>query len=122
LFKTGLGGPIGSGEQVMSWISIDDMVGAIHHALMDDTLQGPVNATAPEPATNREFTRILGRVLRRPAVLPAPAFALRAAMGEMADDLLLASTRAVPQRLLEAGYRYRHPQLESALRHVLGRF
>ena len=89
--------------------------------MRDESLRGPLNVVAPQPVTNREFTRTLGRVLRRPAILPAPAFALRGAFGEMADALLLASAVVVPERLQAAGYRYLHPELEPALRHTLGR-
>ena len=121
VFKAGVGGPVGTGDQWMSWISIDDVVGAIYHAMVDETCKGPMNGVAPAPVTNREFTAILGKVLHRPAVVPVPAVALRMVFGEMADGTLLASTRAVPKRLLAAGYRFRHPDLETALRHVLGR-
>jgi uncharacterized protein (TIGR01777 family) len=120
-FRLGLGGPIGSGSQWISWISIEDAVGVILHALFTESLQGPVNSTAPEPVTNREFTRTLGRVLRRPVLFPVPIPVLRLVLGEMADSTLLASTRAVPSRLLEFEYRFRHPDLESALRHMLGK-
>lgn len=120
-FQLGGGGVVGSGSQYWSWIAIDDLVGAIHHCLTRDDLTGPVNATAPEPATNREFTRTLGRVLHRPTIVPMPAFAARLALGEMADALLLASARVRPRRLTETGYTFRCPTLESALRHVLGR-
>ncbi|HEY7634022.1 MAG TPA: TIGR01777 family oxidoreductase [Gemmatimonadales bacterium] len=120
-FRMGAGGRLGSGRQWMSWIAIDDTIGAIHHALTTDSLSGPVNATAPNPVTNREFAATLGRVLGRPAVLPAPATALRLAFGEMADVALLAGARVVPARLTQSGYQFRHPHLEDALRFVLGR-
>ncbi len=120
-FKLGLGGIIGSGKQYMSWIALDDVAGAIHHALVTDTLQGPVNAVAPFPVTNREFTKTLGWVLGRPTVLPLPAFAAHLALGEMADALLLASTRVEPKRLLATQYAFRCPELDGALRHVLGK-
>jgi uncharacterized protein len=120
-FKLGVGGVIGSGRQYMSWIGIDDVVGAIHHAITCEALNGPVNVVAPNPVTNHEFTKTLGRVLRRPTVLPMPAFAARLALGEMADELLLASIRVVPRRLEETGYKFRDTQLEPALRHALGR-
>jgi uncharacterized protein len=120
-FRLGLGGRLGRGTQWMSWISIDDAVGAIHHALETDTLRGPLNATAPNPLTNRDFTETLGRVLRRPTPFPVPAAALRLALGEMADETLLASTRVLPARLLQSGYQFRHPDIEGALRHVLGK-
>jgi uncharacterized protein (TIGR01777 family) len=120
-FKLGAGGVIGSGRQYMSWVGIDDAVGALHHAITCEDLNGPVNVVSPNPVTNREFTKALGRVLRRPTVTPMPAFAARVALGEMADELLLASTRVVPHRLQETGYTFRHPDLEPALQHVLGR-
>ncbi|MFQ5639498.1 MAG: TIGR01777 family oxidoreductase [bacterium] len=120
-FKLGVGGVMGSGEQYWSWISIDDVVGAIHHAIMTESLSGPVNAVAPNPVTNREFTKALGRVLSRPTVFPMPAFAARAALGEMADELLLASTRVQSAKLNASGYAFRYSNLEEALRHVLGK-
>ena len=120
-FQMGGGGILGSGKQYMSWIAIDDAAGAVLHAIMTDDLQGPVNTVAPDSCTNHTFTKTLGRVLSRPTILPMPAFAARLVMGEMADDLLLASTRVEPQRLLETGYEFRQPTLEDALRHLLGR-
>jgi hypothetical protein len=120
-FRLGLGGRIGSGEQYMSWVALDDVVGAIHHALFTDTLYGPVNITAPHPVTNREFTATLGRVLGRPTVLSVPASVVRLALGEMADELLLSSARVEPQKLQEAQYTFRHPELTGALRHMLGK-
>jgi hypothetical protein len=120
-FKLGVGGVLGSGRQYMSWITLDDVIGAIHHAIITESLRGPVNATAPSPVTNREFTTTLGRVLHRPTILPVPAFAARFAFGEMADALLLASARVEPQRLLASRYAFRHPELEGALRHLLGK-
>jgi uncharacterized protein (TIGR01777 family) len=120
-FKIGAGGVIGTGRQYMSWIALDDALGAILHALMTVASQGPVNAVAPQPLTNSEFTTILGRVLGRPTLLPLPAFAARLAFGEMADALLLASTRVEPRRLLDTGYVFRYPDLDSALRHLLGK-
>jgi hypothetical protein len=117
----GAGGRIGSGTQFMSWIAIDDAVGAIHHAIVTEGLQGAVNAVAPTPVSNAEFTRTLARVLSRPAIAPMPALAARLAFGEMADALLLASQRVVPARLQASGYRFRHAELEGALRHLLGR-
>jgi uncharacterized protein (TIGR01777 family) len=118
-FRLGLGGKIGDGRQYMSWIAIDDVIGVVQHALVTDVLRGPVNATAPQAVTNLEFTRALGRVLGRPTIFPLPAFAARIAMGEMADELLLASARVEPWRLVESGYRFKFPEVEPALRHVL---
>jgi hypothetical protein len=120
-FKLGGGGRIGSGKQYWSWISIDDAAGAVHHALLTDSLVGPVNAVSPTTVTNAEFTKTLGRVLRRPTVVPMPAFAARLALGEMADSLLLASARVEPKELHRSGYEFRQPTLEIALRHLLGR-
>ncbi|HEU5039570.1 MAG TPA: TIGR01777 family oxidoreductase [Gemmatimonadales bacterium] len=120
-FRLGVGGPIGSGRQWLSWVAMDDALGAVHHALMSEELTGPVNIAAPQPVRWREFATTLGRVLRRPAVLPVPAAALRLAFGEMADVALLASQRVLPARLVEAGYAFRYPALEGALRHLLGR-
>jgi uncharacterized protein (TIGR01777 family) len=120
-FKLGAGGVLGSGRQYMSWMALDDAIGAILHALMTPALQGPVNAVAPQPLTNREFTAVLGRVLGRPTLLPLPALAARLAFGEMADALLLASARVEPRRLIDTGYAFRYPDLESALRHLLGK-
>jgi len=119
-FKMGVGGRVGNGRQYLSWIALDDVLGAVMHVLASDALHGPVNVVAPHPVTNLEFTRALGRLLRRPTILPLPAFAARLIFGEMADNLLLASTRVEPSRLLATGYRFRFPQLEAALRHVLG--
>ena len=120
-FRMGLGGKLGSGKQYLSWIAIDDLIRVISHALTTDTLQGPVNAVAPNPVTNLDFTRTLGRVLARPTLFPMPAFAARLAFGEMADELLLASARVEPIRLSATGYQFRHPVLEGALRHLLGK-
>src|SRR4029453_17873443 len=108
-FRLGVGGPLGSGRQWVSWAAIDDVVGAVHHALMTDGLAGPINVCAPEPVTSRVLAETLGRVLGRPAVLPAPTPALRLLFGEMADTALLGSQRAVPTRLIESGYRFRYP-------------
>jgi uncharacterized protein (TIGR01777 family) len=118
-FKLGLGGRIGNGWQYMSWIALDDVVGAIEHALTDESLAGPVNVVAPQPVKNVEFTKTIGRVLGRPTLLPMPTFALRLALGEMADELLLASTRVEPTRLKASGYQFKYPQLEPALSHLL---
>jgi hypothetical protein len=118
-FRMGLGGPLGSGRQWMSWIHLDDLAGMIEHALSNASICGPLNGTAPRPVTNREFSRTLGRVLRRPAVLPMPALALRLVVGEFAE-ILLKGQRVVPQRALETGFRFRFADLEPALRDLLG--
>ncbi len=119
-FKLGVGGVVGSGRQYMSWIALDDLIGAIHHCLMNDGIQGAVNATAPNPSTNRNFTRALGNVLRRPTLFRVPGFVVRALFGEMAAALLLGGCRVEPQKLLDSGYSFLYPQLDAALRHVLG--
>ncbi len=120
-FKAGLGGVMGPGTQYMSWVAIDDLLGILHHALDRTDLTGPVNAVAPSPVTNAEFTKTLGRVLGRPTVAAVPGFALRLAFGEMAEATILASTRVRPARLQATRYRFRFPSLEGALRHVLGK-
>lgn len=121
VFKLGLGARLGSGRQWVSWVSIDDQVGAILHALGDDDVSGPINVVAPEPVTNARYTSVLAATLRRPALLAVPAVALRVALGtEMADEMLLASQRAVPAALDAAGYRWRHPSLAPALEELLG--
>lgn len=118
-FRLFAGGPLGSGRQYFPWIHIGDQVGAIRFLLDSEDAAGPFNLTAPEPLTNREFSRVLGRVLRRPSLLPAPAFALKLALGEMAQ-LLLEGQRAVPRRLEQVGYAFRFPTAEAALRDLLG--
>ena len=120
-FKLGVGGVLGGGNQYMSWIAIDDVLSIVLHALTGDSISGPVNAVAPQAVTNREFTKTLGAVLRRPTWLPTPAFVLRLVLGEMADALLLASTRVDPVVLRTTEFEFAYPKLESALRHVLGR-
>lgn len=120
-FQLGAGGPIGNGRQWMSWISIDDAVTIILEALRNGDMHGPFNAVAPEPVRNAEFASCLGEVLHRPALVPAPAFALRLLFGEMADAALLASQRVVPARLTALGFSFRHPTLAEALRAILGR-
>jgi uncharacterized protein (TIGR01777 family) len=121
VFRAGLAGPLGDGRQVMSWISLDDALRAIVFALEMATVSGPLNLTSPEPVSNHLFTKKLGRVLSRPTIIPAPAFALRLALGEMADALLLSSARVFPARLASAGFRFHHAALEPALRHLLNR-
>ena len=118
-FRLGLGGKMGNGRQYMSWITIDDVVGVIQHALDVDSISGPVNTVAPASVRNTEFTRTLAELLGRPAFMTVPAPAARLLLGEMADALLFASARVLPARLRDSGYRFRHPMLEEALRHVL---
>jgi hypothetical protein len=120
-FKMGVGGKLGSGQQWLSWISLPDVVALARHALENSELSGAVNAVAPSPVRNEDFTKILGGVLHRPTVFPAPAFALRLAIGEMADALLLSSQRAIPAQLQERNYQFQHPELETALRAVLSK-
>ncbi len=121
VFKLGAGGRLGSGRQWWSWVAIDDVVGAILHSLNTDSLSGPVNVASPNPLTNAEYTQILGRVLERPTLFLVPAPALRLALGQVADELLLVSFRMEPAKLKETGYNFRYPELEGALRHLLGR-
>ena len=120
-FRAGLGAVLGGGKQWVPWVGMNDVVGAIHHAIMTDSLAGPVNLTAPNPVTNREFTKTLGRVLRRPAVMGLPRIALKAMFGDIADAALLASMRARPRKLLDSGFAFDHAELEPALRFLLGR-
>jgi uncharacterized protein (TIGR01777 family) len=118
-FKLGVGGVVGSGRQYVSWIAIDDLVSAVRLVLRNESLIGPVNFVAPQPVTNREFTTTLGRVLGRPTVMAMPAFGARLAFGEMADEVLLSSARVEPQKLVAAGFKFQHPELEPALRDIL---
>jgi len=120
-FRFGLGGPVGSGDQYLSWIALGDLLNVIHHAIATRALSGPVNAVAPNPVTNREFARTLGRVLKRPAFFRVPAFILRLLLGEMADELLLSSARVHPAKLLASDFAFRCPHLEGALRKALQR-
>ena len=119
IFRLGLGGPIASGRQWISWISLPDVVSAILFALDHTDLSGAVNLTAPAPVTNRDYTKALARAVHRPAILPAPAFALRLALGEMADEALLSSARAVPAKLQAASFQFAHPTIDSALAALL---
>ncbi|ORV58296.1 TIGR01777 family oxidoreductase [Mycobacterium europaeum] len=122
LFGAGLGGRLGDGRQWLSWIGIDDLVDVYHRALWDNALSGPVNAVAPHPVRNSEYTATLARVMHRPAVLPVPSLGPRVLLGEQgARELACASQRVAPQKLTAAGHRFRHPDLEQALRHLLGR-
>jgi hypothetical protein len=118
-FKLGAGGRLGSGKQWMSWITLDDVVGILKFALENAAVRGAMNVVAPQPVRNAEFTRVLAQALHRPALFPAPAFALRLALGEMADALLLSSQRVQPQKIQQLGYNYHHPDLSSALHTVL---
>jgi len=117
-FKIGAGGVIGSGKQYMSWVSIDDAVEMIQFAIANDSIQGPINLVTPNAISNRKFTRTFGQVLNRPTIFPLPAFAIRIALGEMADELLLNSTRVFPKKLVESGYKFLKPELSQALEHL----
>ena len=119
LFKWSLGAVLGSGRQYMSWIAIDDLAAAVDHILCHESLSGPVNMCSPNPVTNREFTRALNRVLKRPTLFQVPSFVLKAMLGEMAGEELLYSTRAVPQKLLDSGFEFKYPAIGDALRHVM---
>ena len=118
-FRLGIAGRIGSGRQSMPWLALDDAVGIVRHALTTDALSGPVNAVAPSLVTHADFARALGRVLHRPTLIPLPAFAARLALGEVADEMLLASLRVVPERLATGGYLFQQPSLEAALESIL---
>jgi uncharacterized protein (TIGR01777 family) len=118
-FKAGIGGPVAGGKQYVPWVHLDDVVGAILFELDTDAVSGPVNLTAPEPATNKELSKALGRVLHRPAFAPVPALAVKALYGEMAD-IVITGQRAVPARLTELGYRFKQPELEPALEDIAG--
>jgi uncharacterized protein len=118
-FRMGIGGRVGSGRQWMSWIALDDVVNGLEFAINHESLSGPVNYVAPNPVTNAEFTRTLGKVLSRPTLFPIPAFAVRLAFGEMADALLLSGQRVKPAQLENAGYQFEYQQLEPALGHLL---
>jgi uncharacterized protein (TIGR01777 family) len=119
-FKLGVGGPVAGGRQYVPWVHTDDVVGSLLHCLDSEAARGPVNVTAPEPVTNAELSKALGRVLHRPAVAPVPAFAIKALYGEMAA-IVTTGVRAVPARLQELGYAFRHPGLEGALRAATGK-
>ncbi|HXM67568.1 MAG TPA: TIGR01777 family oxidoreductase [Candidatus Acidoferrum sp.] len=118
-FKMGLGGRVGDGRQWMSWINVQDMVGGIHHIVKNDLLQGPVNMVAPKPVRNEEFVKTLADVLSRPAILPMPAFAVKAVFGEMGEELLLSSAKVEPNKLISSGYPFRHRDLSKSLQHLL---
>lgn len=114
-FKLGLGGVLGSGEQYMSWIALDDLIAVLQFIIANKEITGPINAVAPYPVTNRAFTKTLGTVLQRPTILPVPAPIIRLLLGEMGQDLLLASTRVTPDALLKSGFTFQHPELKEAL-------
>jgi uncharacterized protein (TIGR01777 family) len=119
--RLGVGGVVGKGRQYIPWIDVDDAIGAVAHLLITDSVSGPVNIVSPNPVTNLEWTRTAGKVLGRPTRARVPSFALRLVLGQMAEELVLASIRARPRRLLDSGYRFRYPTVELSLRHLLGR-
>ena len=119
LFKSGLGGKIGTGKQILSWISIDDLLAAVDHILMTETLSGPVNVVAPNPVSQEEFTRLLAKKLGRPAFCKIPEWVLKGLLGEMAKETLLSSAKVKPVKLLRSGYLFRYPDLPAALDHLV---
>ena len=118
-FRLGAGGRIGDGKQYWSWITLQDAVRSIDHAIQHEELSGPVNSVSPDPVTNEEFTKVLGRVLKRPTIFPMPAFAAKLVFGEMADELILGSSRVYPQRLQATGFKFTSGDLETGLRSLL---
>ncbi len=120
-FKMGVGGRIGSGQQWMSWVSIDDAAGAVEHAIINESLRGPVNLVAPNPVRNAEFTKTLGEVLHRPTMFPMPAFVVKLVFGEMGEALLLGSQKVLPKKLEASGYKFQHAELKSALESSIAR-
>ena len=118
-FKSGLGAKLGNGSQYMSWIALQDLVSAAHFCMQNNSVQGPVNFCSPQPVTNSDFTKTLAKVMRRPAFLAVPGFALKLAFGQMAEECLLSSARAIPKKLLETGFTFAYPGLEDALRAAL---
>lgn len=120
-FKLGVGGTVGSGDQYLSWIALDDLVQIIHFALENETLNGAINATAPNPVTNEKFTKTLGKVLNRPTIIPIPAFGIKLLFGEKGETLLLEGARVLPKRLEDAGFEFEFSDLEDALKHALGK-
>ncbi len=121
VFNLGGGGNLGNGKQYMSWIAIDDILGSVLHILNTDTIIGAVNLVSPNPVTNSEFTKILGKVISRPTIFPVPEIALKMLLGQMAQELLLASSKVYPKKLENTGYEFAYPDLELAFRHLLGK-
>jgi len=120
-FKLGLGGPMGSGKQFMSWIHRDDIVGLIEHIIATTELSGPINGTAPEPVNNKTFSKVLGKALKRPAFFPLPGFLLKIIMGDMGKELLLCGQRVSPEKALKSGYTFKYPKLDDALNAILSK-
>ncbi len=119
VFRLGLGGRLGSGRQMMSWVAVEEIPPIVHHLIQHEEIEGPVNVTSPHPVTNREFTRILASTLSRPAFLPVPAFVIRWVFGQMGEELLLSGVRAIPAKLTETGYAFRHSRLDECLPAIL---
>lgn len=120
-FQLFLGGNLGDGNQYMSWITINDLIGIIYHAITHNDIEGPINTVSPNPVTNKEFTKTLGKIVKRPTIFTVPKFAGRLAFGEMADELLFSSQRVIPKKMQGTDYHFQYPDLEPALRHVLGK-
>lgn len=118
-FKMALGGPIGDGKQWMSWVHLEDIVGMIRFAINNDAIQGAINGTAPQPVTNKIFSKTLGKALNRPAIFPMPAIMVKLLFGQMGEELLLAGKRVIPEKMTQAGYEFKYPQLENALRDIV---
>jgi len=118
-FKFGLGGPMGSGKQWMSWIHMEDIIGIIRYAVENESVAGAINGTAPNPVTNKTFSSTLGQVLKRPAFIPMPAFVMKLMMGEMAEELLLSGQRVVPEKIAKAGYQFKYSELKTALKNII---
>lgn len=118
-YKLGVGGVVGSGKQWMSWIALDDLIRLIHHSLDNENVSGAINATAPNPATNEEFTKTFGKVINRPTIIPIPEFAIKLLFGEMGETTLLGSARVLPQKTQNTGFEFKFNDLESALKHAL---
>ncbi|MEE2960025.1 MAG: DUF1731 domain-containing protein [Myxococcota bacterium] len=121
-FLSGVAGKIGTGQQTMSWVSLDDTIGALHYILQEQDLDGAINIVAPSPVSNKEFTKTLGRILKRPTTLPLPKIVVKTLFGEMGEKLLLSSIHAAPTKLLDHGFHFQHNQIEEALRTELGRY
>lgn len=119
VFRMGMGGVVGSGDQWLSWIALSDLLRVIEFVITNDGLSGPANAVSPNPVTNRQLTQAIGRVIKRPTLVPLPAVAVRLTMGQMGEETLLASSRVIPQRLQSAGFQFEHPELEEALRYEI---
>lgn len=118
-FKLGLGGVIGSGKQMISWIDIEDQIQAIDFCIKTEAIHGPINLTAPDPVTNREFTKALGKVLNRPTIFPMPEFVAQTLFGEMADEMLLSGAKVLPEKLLKHGFTFQYPTIDESLKHLL---